>query len=72
MEVDPSLARHLGSFAGQNQVPRINAQREDFLAATLRAYRDGERRGTDTQMNAAVHGLSDADLDALAHYVSHR
>lgn len=63
---------HRPDLSGQNQVPRLTAQREDFLAETLRAYRDSLRRGTDTQMNAAVHGLGDAELDAIAHYVAGR
>jgi cytochrome c553 len=63
---------HVPALTGQAQVPRIAGQREDFLAATLRAYRDDIRRGTDTQMNAAVQGLRNSDLDAIAHYVSQR
>ncbi|MFC7735220.1 c-type cytochrome [Roseomonas sp. GCM10028921] len=63
---------HTPTLVGQNQVPHIAGQREDFLAATLRAYRDGVRHGSDTQMNAAVYGLTDAQLDAIAHYVSQR
>lgn len=63
---------HLPGFTGQNQVPRLAAQREEFLAATLRAYRDDVRRGSDTQMNAAVHSVPDAVLDALAHHLSQR
>ncbi|HEY8613569.1 MAG TPA: c-type cytochrome [Roseomonas sp.] len=63
---------HLPGLVGQNQVPHIAGQREDFLAATLRAYRDDQRRGTDTQMNGVVQGLSDAEIDAIAHYVSQR
>ncbi|WP_426954912.1 c-type cytochrome [Muricoccus radiodurans] len=63
---------HRADFSGQNQVPRLTGQREDFLDETLRAYRDNVRRGTDTQMNAAVHGLSDADIGAIAHFIAHR
>ncbi|MBP0446484.1 c-type cytochrome [Roseomonas sp. SSH11] len=63
---------HLPNLVGQNQVPHIAGQREEFLAGTLKAYRDGTRHGTDTQMNAAVYGLSDAQIDAIAHYVSQR
>ncbi|WP_161600821.1 c-type cytochrome [Teichococcus oryzae] len=61
---------HLPSLAGQNQVPHIAGQREDYLAGTLKAYRDSTRHGTDTQMNAVVQGLSDAQIDQIAHYVS--
>lgn len=62
---------HLADYAGQRQVPRLTAQREDYLAAALRGYRDGTRFAADTQMNAAVHGLDDATLDALAHHLAH-
>lgn len=63
---------HRADLSGQNQVPHIAAQREDFLAHTLRAYRDDQRRGSDTQMNGVVKGLSDADVAAIAHYVAQR
>jgi cytochrome c553 len=63
---------HLPDFRGRNQVPRIATQREDFLARTMAEYRDGRRVGIDTQMNGAVVGLSDADIAALAHYLSQR
>jgi cytochrome c553 len=63
---------HLPSLAGREQVPRINAQREDFLARTITEYRDGVRIGADTQMNGAVAGLTDAQIAALAHYLSQR
>jgi cytochrome c553 len=63
---------HLTDFRGRNQVPRIAGQREDFLAATMAEYRDGVRVGTDSNMNGAVAGLSNADLAALAHYLAQR
>jgi cytochrome c553 len=63
---------HLPSLAGREQVPRITGQREDFLARTLKEYRDGNRVGADPQMNGAVAGMPDADILALAHYLSHR
>jgi cytochrome c553 len=63
---------HLPDFRGRNQVPRLTAQREDFLARTMAEYRDGKRVGADTQMNGAVAGLSDADIAALAHYLAQR
>ncbi|WP_199231139.1 c-type cytochrome [Falsiroseomonas bella] len=63
---------HLPSLAGREQIPRITGQREDFLLHTMKEYRDGQRVGADTVMNSAVFGLTDADLAALAHYLSHR
>ena len=61
---------HLQDYRGRNQVPRIAGQREEFLARTMADYRDGHRIGADPQMNGAVFGTSDADLAALAHYLS--
>lgn len=63
---------HLPTLAGREQVPRINAQREEFLARTMQEYRDGARIGADAQMNGAVAGLTDAQIAALAHYLSQR
>ncbi|QYU70264.1 c-type cytochrome [Leptolyngbya sp. 15MV] len=63
---------HMPDLAGRNQVPRLAAQREDFLLRTMQEYRDGVRVGADTQMNGAVAGMSDAELAALAHYLSQR
>lgn len=63
---------HLPSLAGREQIPRLVGQREEFLARTMAEYRDGLRVGVDSQMNGAVAGLSDAEIAALAHYLSQR
>jgi cytochrome c553 len=62
---------HMPNFAGQRQIPRINGQTEDYLTATLRAYRDNKRSGSDTSMNAVMYGVSDGDIQALAHFLAH-
>lgn len=61
---------HLSDFGGQNQVPRIAGQREDYLLDSMRAFRDKPKPGTDTIMSAAVYGVPDADLAAIAHYLA--
>jgi len=61
---------HMSGYVGQRQVPRLTDQREDYLAASLKAYRDDKRSGIDTSMNAAMYKVSDADIDALAHYLA--
>jgi cytochrome c553 len=61
---------HLSDFRGQNQIPRLAGQREVYLEAEMRAYRDGKRSGGDTIMAATLYGVSDADIKALAHYLS--
>jgi cytochrome c553 len=63
---------HTASFHGQNQVPRLAAQREEYLAAEMLAYRDNKRKGGDTIMAATLYGVSDADIKALAHFLSRR
>ena len=63
---------HLPSLAGQEQMPRIAKQRIDYLIVTMKSYRDNPRPGADTAMSAAVAGLPDADLAALAHFAASR
>jgi cytochrome c553 len=36
----------------------------------MRAYRDSKRTGGDTIMAAALYRVSDADIKALAHFLS--
>lgn len=61
---------HLSNFRGQEQMPRLAGQREDFLAETMLAYRHNRRPGADTMMSAALYGIAEADFKALAHYFS--
>ena len=61
---------HLADYRGQNQIPRLAGQREAYLEAEMRAYRDGKRTGGDTIMAAALYGASDADIRAMAHYLA--
>ena len=61
---------HLADFSGQNQIPRLAGQREAYLEAEMRAYRDGKRTGGDTIMAATLYGVSDTDIKALAHFLS--
>src|SRR5688500_2590535 len=61
---------HLSDFSGQNQIPRLAGQREEYLESEMRAYRDNKRKGGDTIMAAALYGVSDADIRALAHFLS--
>ena len=61
---------HVADFRGQNQVPRLAGQREEYLLAEMRAYRDNKRRGGDTIMAAALYGVADGDIGALAHFLA--
>jgi cytochrome c553 len=61
---------HLPNYQGQNQVPRVAAQREEYMVEAMIGYRDGKRSGADTTMTEVLHGVSDGDIKALAHYLA--
>jgi cytochrome c553 len=61
---------HLPNFRGQEQMPRLAGQREDFLLEAMHAYRENRRSGGDTIMAASLYGIPDADLKALAHFLA--
>jgi cytochrome c553 len=61
---------HTPSFVGQDQVPRIAAQREDYLLRTLREYKSGARHGYEPAMASVVEPLQDADFADLAYYLA--
>ena len=63
---------HLQDFRGQKQIPRLANQREDYLAATMKAYRDNKRTGADTSMVGILYKVPDGDIDALAHFLAHQ
>ncbi len=61
---------HNADYSGQENVPRLAGQREDYLVKTLRAYKDNTRRGYDAQMADVVEPLTDADFADLAHLLA--
>lgn len=61
---------HLPALQGRDQMPRLAAQREDYLFEAMVGYRDGKRTGADTTMTEALYGVGDADLRSLAAYIS--
>jgi len=63
---------HLPNFAGRSQIPRLAGQREDYLVAAMREYRDGKRSSADTTMTEVLSGVADADITALGHFLARR
>jgi cytochrome c553 len=61
---------HTPSFAGQENVPRIAAQREDYLIKALRGYKDNSRRGYDAAMADVVPSITDEQILDLAYYLA--
>jgi cytochrome c553 len=61
---------HLANFAGQQNVPRIAAQREDYLVKALRGYKDNSRHGYDASMADVIAPITDQQILDLAYYVA--
>ena len=61
---------HLPNFAGQQNVPRIGAQREDYLVKALRGYKDNSRHGYDASMADVIAPITDEQILDLAYYVA--
>jgi cytochrome c553 len=62
---------HLADFSGQENVPRLADQREDYLLKTMRDYKSGARHGYDATMAEVLQPTSDAQLVDFAYYLSH-
>jgi cytochrome c553 len=61
---------HRPDFSGQNSVPRLEDQRQDYLVRSLRDYKSGARRGYDPTMAEVVQPLDDAQLALLSYYLA--
>jgi cytochrome c553 len=63
---------HTDSFAGTKATARIAGQREEYLLKALHDYKSGVRAGGGMAAMADVaYPLSEEEITALAHYVSH-
>ena len=63
-------ACHTATLAGQQHIPRLAGQHRDYLAVQLQEFRAGTRAEMDGVMTSAAQGLSAADIDLLADYLS--
>jgi cytochrome c553 len=61
---------HQPNYAGQENVPRLAGQREDYLLKALRGYKDNSRRGYDAQMSEVVYTMKDEDFVDLAYFLA--
>jgi cytochrome c553 len=61
---------HLPDYGGREQIPRLAGQREDYLLKSMRDFAAGRTGGRDTLMSNALIGLSDTDLQDLAHHLA--
>jgi cytochrome c553 len=62
---------HKADFSGNDNVPRLANQREDYLAKTLREYKDNTRHGYDGTMADVMGSVTSEQIPDLAYYISH-
>lgn len=62
---------HTDNFAGKQGAARLARQHEDYIVKSLTDYRSNGRPSTGVAaMTEVASGLGDADIAALAHYLS--
>jgi cytochrome c553 len=61
---------HNQDFSGEQNVPRLAGQREDYLVKALREYKSNARRGYDAAMADVMYAVTDADILDLAHFLA--
>jgi cytochrome c553 len=62
---------HSADLAGQQQVPRLANQREDYLLKAMREFKSGQRKGYGGAMSVELKPIDDEGLSDLAHYLAH-
>ena len=73
LEKERCTSCHGAKLEGDNNVPRLANQREDYLLKALRDYKSGRRVGYgNAVMPETVSNLSDAELADLAHFLAYQ
>jgi cytochrome c553 len=57
-------------LAGRDNVPHIANQREDYLAKTLKEYKDNTRHGYDATMADVMQPVTPEQIADLAYYIA--
>ena len=61
---------HNRDYSGEQNVPRLAGQREDYLVKALREYKNNTRRGYDASMADVLYLISDEQLLDLAYFLA--
>jgi cytochrome c553 len=61
---------HNIDFSGKDNVPRIADQREDYLAKTMREYKDNSRHGYDGTMAEVLQPVTPEQISDLAYFLA--
>ncbi|HUA55579.1 MAG TPA: c-type cytochrome [Candidatus Sulfotelmatobacter sp.] len=70
LEKDRCVFCHRPDLAGAENVPRIAAQREDYLVKTLREYKSSARHGYDGTMAEVLEPITDQEIRDLAYTIA--
>jgi cytochrome c553 len=61
---------HNTDFTGKDNVPRLADQREDYLAKTMREYKDNSRHGYDGTMAEVLQPVTVEQIADLAYFLA--
>ena len=61
---------HNTNFSGKDNVPRLSDQREDYLAKTMREYKDNSRHGYDGTMAEVLQPVTPEQIADLAYFLA--
>jgi len=61
---------HLGSFKGQNEIPRVAGQQYNYIVKQLRDFKTRTRNNDAGSMTSVAQTLSDTDILNLANYLA--
>ncbi len=61
---------HNADFSGRDNIPRIADQREDYLARTMREYKDNTRHGYDGTMAEVLNPVTEEQIGDLAYFLA--
>ena len=61
---------HNADFSGRDNIPRIANQREDYLAKTMREYKDNSRHGYDATMAEVLQPVTTEQIDDLSYFLA--
>ena len=61
---------HTRNYSGEQNVPRLAGQREDYLVKALREYKNNARRGYDASMADVLYPISEEQILDLAYFLA--
>jgi cytochrome c553 len=60
---------HQEGYQGDGTQPRLAGQQKDYMAQTMRDFRDG-KRGNNPGMSDLMKSISESDIDPIAEYLA--